>query len=67
MNLVNMFLGGSRPRPKPTQKPTTTAVPVAIEKNDNVTAADLGPQKDFVDVILEVIRPVFISILGKVS
>ncbi|XP_018024850.1 uncharacterized protein LOC108680531 isoform X3 [Hyalella azteca] len=67
MRLLNLFLGGpgqANPRPT-TTKATTTPAPVIDEKKDDVAAAELVRPRDFVDVILEIIRPVFISILGK--
>ncbi|KAF2363489.1 hypothetical protein FHG87_005759 [Trinorchestia longiramus] len=66
MRLLNLFLGGpGQPRPRPSTTPTTTKPPKIDEKKDEVAGAELVPPKNFVDVILEVIRPVFISILGK--
>jgi len=73
IDIVNMFLGGaSRPRPKPTKAPTTTTTTTKpkneiTKKQDELLKSELQRPKDFVDVILEVIRPVFISILGRVS
>lgn len=67
INLVNLFLGGaSNPRPRPTKATTTTTKPSRIsEKQDELIKSELERPKDFVDVILELVRPVFISILGR--
>ena len=66
--MINMFMGGNNRRPRPTQKPVTSTTQT-IDKSDDLklAEAEAAQPKDFVDVVLEVIRPVFISILGKVS
>jgi len=70
LKLVNLFLGGGskpRPKPRPSSKPVAenSLDKVSQDKIDNFTKAEADRPKDFIDVILEIIRPVFISILGK--
>ncbi|XP_068232838.1 uncharacterized protein [Palaemon carinicauda] len=60
-SLLGQLFGGGRPqspsRPKPKPPVKLTPKPQVLEKNDS---------KDLVEMVLEFIRPVFISIVGKV-